>query len=420
MTIEPVTAWSLLAGLIFLLAALGRGPLRRWPVSMPAIYLIVGAAVGPWGTGLLDFELIKHVKVVESVTEVAVLLSLLTAGLQLKPQWRHYLRAPIPLASVTMVITIAGVTLLGTLLLDLPLGAAVLLGAVLAPTDPVLASDVQVKHHDDTDRLRYALTGEAGLNDGAAFPFIMLGLGLLGHHELGEFGWRWLTVDLLWATTAGLGIGWASGYLVSRAAVWIKRQANSPTACEEALTLGLIGLSYGAALLFHAYGFLAVFAAGAAMRLYAEERSEGEQPDKLMHTVTAVNNQFGHIMEVAVVVMVGALVTTYWTIATDWWIAMFVFFLIRPMGVMMALRAKDIGLTQKGMISIFGIRGIGSLYYLSYAISHGLEDATANRLAGIVLTTIALSIMIHSNAASLMMRAYADGPKEDESSSAGK
>ncbi len=414
MSVEPVTAWSLLAACIFLLAALGRGPLRRWPVSMPAIYLLVGAAVGPWGTGLLDFELIKHVKVVESVTEIAVLISLLSAGLQLKPQWHHYVRAPIPLASVTMVITIAGVAMLGTFLLDLPLGAAILLGAVLAPTDPVLASEVQVNHHDDTDRLRYALTGEAGLNDGAAFPFIMLGLGLLGQHELGEFGWRWVTVDLLWATTAGLGVGWASGYLVSRAEVWINRQSNSPTACEEALTLGLIGLSYGAALFIHAYGFLAVFAAGAAMRLYAEQQSEDEKPDKLMHTVTEVNNQFGHIMEVAVVVLVGSLVTSYWTIASDWWIAMLVFFLFRPIGVLVALGRKDIHFFQQSMIAVFGIRGIGSLYYLSYAISHGLDEPTANRLAGIVLTTIALSIMIHSNAASLMMRMYANESADDE------
>ncbi len=420
MTIEPVTAWSLFAGLIFLLAALGRGPLRRWPVSMPAIYLLVGAAVGPWGAGLLDFDFIKHVKAVESVTEVAVLISLLTAGLQLKPQWHHYIRAPIPLASITMVITISGVALLGRFLLDLPWGAAILLGAVLAPTDPVLASDVQVKHHDDTDRLRFALTGEAGLNDGAAFPFIMLGLGLLGHHELGDFGWRWVTVDLLWATTAGLGVGWASGYFVCRAAVWIKRRANSPAACEESLTLGLIGLSYGAALFIHAYGFLAVFAAGVAMRLYAEQQSEDEKPDKLMHTVTEVNEQFGHIVEVAVVILVGTLVTSYWTIMSDWWIAILVFFLFRPIGVFVALSMSDIRFSQKSMIAVFGIRGIGSLYYLSYAISHGLEEATANRLAGIILTTIALSIMIHSNAASIMMRMYADDSADDETSAAGE
>ena len=407
LSVEPVTAWSLLAGVVFLLAALGRGPLRKWPVSMPSIYLLIGAAIGPLGAGLLDFQLLKHVKVVETLTELAVLISLLTAGLQLKPGWRHWLRAPVPLATVTMLITIFGITMLGTFVLSLPLGAAVLLGAILAPTDPVLARDVQVKHHQDTDRLRYALTGEAGLNDGAAFPFVMLGLGLLGHHEIGDFGWRWVAVDLLWATTAGLAVGWLSGYVVSHAAVWLKCRTNSPAACEEMLTLGLIGLSYGAALFINAYGFLAVFAAGVGMRRYADQRSEDQRADDLMYTVTEVNEQFGHILEVAVVVLVGALVTSYWTVPTDWWIAMLVFFLFRPMGVLAALGVKDISFLQKSMISVFGIRGIGSLYYLSYAISHGLEEPIANRLAGIVLSTIALSIMIHSNAASLLMRLYA-------------
>ena len=126
MIIEPVTAWALLAGVVFLLAAMGRGPLQRWPVSMPAIYLLVGAAIGPWGVRLLDFQLVEHAKAVEVVTEVAVLVSLLTAGLQLKPRWRHWLRAPLPLATISMVVTIACVATLGVFALALPVGAAVL------------------------------------------------------------------------------------------------------------------------------------------------------------------------------------------------------------------------------------------------------------------------------------------------------
>jgi sodium/hydrogen antiporter len=340
MNVEPVTAWSLVIGFVFLLAALGRGPMRQWPVSMPAIYLLTGALIGPWGTGLLNIQLMSQVKIIETITEVAVLISLLSAGLQLKPRWRHWRRAPLPLATVTMLITIACVAALGTFVLGLPLGAAVLLGAILAPTDPVLAKDVQVKHHDDTDKLRYALTGEAGLNDGAAFPFVMLGLGLLGHHQIGEFGWRWVSVDLLWATMAGLTIGWFNGYLLSRSVAWIKSVKESAAVSEEALTLGLIGLSYGAALLINAYGFLAVFAAGVAMRRYAEQSSEEPESDALMYTVTEVNELFGRIIEVSVVILVGALATSHWTMATDWWIAAIIFFVIRPLGVVVALASK--------------------------------------------------------------------------------
>ncbi len=416
--LEPVASWSLVIGLVFTLAALGRGPLRRWPVSMSALYLVIGGLIGPWGIGLLDVDLIRDVKVIEAVTEIAVLVSLLTAGLQLSPSLTHLRRSPIPLATVTMVITIAGIAVLGYFVLAMPIGAAVLLGAVLAPTDPVLAGEVQVRHHDDTDRLRYALTGEAGLNDGAAFPFVMLGLGLLGLHQMGDYGWRWVAVDLVWATAAGIGIGWACGYVISSAAVWMKQFSQAPAACEELLTLGLIGLSYGVAMALHAYGFLAVFAAGVATRRYAEKKPDDEDANRLMVTVTNINEQFGQIIEVALVVLIGSLVTVHWSVTRDWWIALTVFFVFRPIGVAVGLFNQNLSGRQKHLVSFFGIRGIGSLYYLSYAIDHGLDESLALRLGSIVLTTIALSVVIHSNAASILPQFYrsrpSDNPRSEE------
>jgi NhaP-type Na+/H+ or K+/H+ antiporter len=139
----------------------------------------------------------KNAVLLERLTEVAVLVSLFTCGMKLEFRWRDgRWRIPVQLATVSMVLTVAAVTALGVYLLNLPLGAAVLLGAILAPTDPVLASDVQVSNPGDRDRLRFGLTGEGGLNDGTAFPFVMLGLGLLGLHELGEGGWRWWAIDV--------------------------------------------------------------------------------------------------------------------------------------------------------------------------------------------------------------------------------
>jgi len=308
-----------------------------------------------------------------------------------------------------MILTIAGIAALTHLGAGLSSGAAVLLGAVLAPTDPVLASAVQVKHEDDRDKLRYSLTGEAGLNDGTAFPFVMLGLGYLGFHPLGEFGWRWVAVDLLWATIAGIGCGWVAGYLISRLAVWVKRQSAKPAASEELLTLGLIGLSYGAALAISAYGFLAVFAAGVAMRRFAEDEHEhaaDDHAEQMMMTVIGVNQRFSDILEVALVVVIGCLLTSTWTLGSDWWIALLLFFFIRPAAVLLTLSRSDVSKLQKGMIAFFGIRGIGSLYYLTYAIEKGLDEATALRLGGIVLTTIALSLLIHSNVATPVLAYY--------------
>ena len=157
-----------------------------------------------------------------------------------------------------MTITVGLVALVGVYVLGLPLGAAILLGAVLAPTDPVLASDVQLESAADTDRFRFSITGEAGLNDGTAFPFVMLGLGLLGLHELGEGGWRWLTVDVVWAITGGLAIGAAGGMAIGRLVVYLRREHKESVGADEFLALGLIAFVYGAAVLTHTYGFLAV------------------------------------------------------------------------------------------------------------------------------------------------------------------
>ena len=311
---EPITTWSLLIGAVLLVAALGKGPLKRIPVSLPFLYLLTGIAIGPWGLKLLDIDVFDDTKLVETLTEIAVVISLLSAGLKLDPSWRHMLRTPIPLATGTMLLTIAAVTAIGVYFLGLPLGAAILLGAIIAPTDPVLAGEVQVKHHNDTDQLRYALTGEAGFNDGAAFPFIMLGLGLLGLHEIGELGWIWFAKDLLWATFAGLGFGWLCGWGISRVASWLKDSSEQPVVTEELLTLGMIGLSYGGALFIHSYGFLAVFASGVAMRFYADSEEEGKHSDDLMKSVTTVNEQVGQLMEVALVVLIGAMLANHWSV----------------------------------------------------------------------------------------------------------
>ena len=216
--------WFIAAGLVLVSMALVGSVIRRLPLSTATVYLVVGVVLGPLGLGLLLVDPVAHAPVIELVTEVAVVISLFTAGLKLRLPLRD--RAwllPIRLASVAMVLTIAMVTAVGMLGLGLSLGAAVLLGAILAPTDPVLASDVQVSDAFDRDRVRFTLTGEAGLNDGTAFPFVMLGLGLLGLHELGPMGLRWLGIDLVWAVAAGLGVGMLLGTIVGRAVIHLRQ-----------------------------------------------------------------------------------------------------------------------------------------------------------------------------------------------------
>ena len=139
---------------------------------------------------------------------------------------------------------------------------------------------------DDRDRMRFGLTGEAGLNDGTAFPFVMLGLGLLGLHELGACGWRWVAVDLVWAVAAGLGVGVGSARSSAAASCYLRRTHKEAVGSDDFLALGLIALAYGSALLAHAYGFLAVFAAGVALRRI-ERHPHGGQAAEEVRAVAA-------------------------------------------------------------------------------------------------------------------------------------
>src|SRR4029079_7767552 len=128
--------------------------------------------------------------------------------------WRW--SVPLRLATITMGATIAGVALAAMFLLDFEWPLALVVGAMLAPTDPVLASDVQLRSAQDRDSLRFGLTGEGGLNDGTAFPFVLLGLGAMGLHDLGWMGWHWIVVDLVWGIGGGLGIGFLVGTALAR------------------------------------------------------------------------------------------------------------------------------------------------------------------------------------------------------------
>ena len=181
------TYWYIIIGLLLIVMALAGGVLKRLPLTTSMLYLGVGALLGPLGAGMISMDPIAWAAVLERVSELAVIISLFAAGLKLDlPLTDRRWWLPTRLAVLSMAITVGLIAVTGVWLLGLSIGAAVLLGAIIAPTDPVLAFDVQVENIRDRDRLRFGLTGEAGLNDGTAFPFVMLGLGLLSLHELGD------------------------------------------------------------------------------------------------------------------------------------------------------------------------------------------------------------------------------------------
>jgi NhaP-type Na+/H+ or K+/H+ antiporter len=293
--------------------------------------------------------------------------------------------------------------------------------------------------------LRFGLTGEAGLNDGTAFPFVMLGLGLLGRYDIGEFGWSWLAVDVAWAILAGLGTGALCGALIGRLVVYLRRAHREAVGLDDFLTLGLIALSYGLALLLHAYGFLAVFAAGVALRriemAHSGDKSTEEleelakvgkdeevatDPEKasayMTQAVLGFNEQLERIAEVGIVLLLGAMLATNYTPPFEaLWFVPLLFLLIRPISVELGLLGSRTLPLQRRLISWFGIRGIGSLYYLAYALEHGLSPELGRQLANLTLTVVAVSIVVHGISVTPLMKLYGtrkkryrrENPKQD-------
>ena len=426
---EP-TIWFVIFGALFIAMALTGGIVERLPLSASLIYLVVGIVLGPLGFGLLRFDPLAETSLLEILSEIAVILSLFATGLKLRLSWRDRAwRIPVRLAFVAMVLTVLFIAAAGYAWLGLPLGAAVLLGAILAPTDPVLASEVSVREPGDQDRLRFALTGEAGLNDGTAFPFVYLGLGLLGLHELGTNGWRWVTIDVIWAIGGGLGIGALLGSLVARWVLHLRQRHQEAVGMDEFVVLGLIGLTYGLALLLHTYGFLAVFAAGLAMRRIERQAHGDEAPPEVslamadsasaelatqeksapayMAQATLVfNQQIERLSTVLLMIIVGSLLNPATIPPAAFWFAPLLFFVLRPAAVVIGLAGAKITAMQRGLIAWFGIRGLGSVYYLTFAITHGVPTPIAETLAGLVLAVITGSVILHGISVTPLLNRY--------------
>ena len=423
-----IELWYLIIGLLLVGVAVATTFLKRLPLTAPMLYLAVGAVLGPLGLALLVVDPLGSASILERAAEIAVIVSLFTTGLKLRvPLSNRLWWMPVQLAFLSMTITVGLVAAAGVYLLGLPLGAAILLGAVLAPTDPVLASEVQLESASDSDRLRFSITGEAGLNDGTAFPFVMLGLGLLGLHELGEWGWRWLALDVVWAIAGGLAIGAAGGLLLGKLVIYLRREHREGLGGDEFLALGLIAAVYGGALLVHTYGFLAVFAAGLALRFLERRKTGDRAPEELVsqgepdedvathpekapaHMAQALlefNERMERVLEVALVLVVGAMLTPAFVSWRDLWFVPLLFLVIRPLAVLVGAPGQHVGRVQRGLICWFGIRGIGSIYYLMYAVGHGLPPEIGARIVSITLCVIAVSVVVHGMSGTPLMKWY--------------
>jgi len=425
------TLSCIVIGVLLIAMTMGGSFIARLPLSAAMLYLAVGYGIGPAVLGLVTLDPLRDAALLERLTEIAVLISLFTVGFKLElPLSDARWRIPVQLASVSMLITVAAIAALGVLVMDLSLGASVLLGAILAPTDPVLASDVQVANPGDRDRLRFGLTGEGGLNDGTAFPFVMLGLGLLSLHELGAGWWRWWALDVVWAVVGGLAIGYVLGMLVGRSVLYLRTRHREALGADEFIAFGLIALAYGMALLCQTYGFLAVFAAGLALRRIDDRSSpqaivaqpldspvetsadsataerHADAPVNMMQAVQRFNSQLERFAEVGIVLAVGTLLAVVEFRRDVLWFVPALFLIIRPLAVYVGLLGTKVTGTARALMGWFGIRGIGSVYYLMYAISHDIEPALAKQLLSIVIAVVVASVVAHGVSVTPLMTWY--------------
>jgi NhaP-type Na+/H+ or K+/H+ antiporter len=419
--------WSLFVGILLVTKVLTGTLLDRLPISSAMIYLLLGWILGPDVTNVLRPDPVLHAGMLEQLAELALLISLFAVGLQLGVPLRdRRWRLPLRLAFVSMTAMVAMVTAIGFWVLKLPLGVAVLLGAILAPTDPVLASDVQSEPGARPDRLGFSLAAEGGLNDGTAFPFVMLGLGLLGMHELGQ---RWWSVDLLWATLGGAAMGWILGAVTGRLVIYLRIRHDKAVGLDEFLGLGLVGMAYGIAQISMASGFLAVFAAGLALQRIRERPQPDTQPlpaaaapeghsyatlathshhasATMRGTVQSFNENLEKLAELMLVLVVGAMLAYAKPLPATWWFVPLLLLVLRPLSVLLSTVGEGLTIPQRNLIAWFGIRGIGSVFYLLLVLRHGIDGHSEDMLISLTLWTVAASIVAHGLTAQPMMRSY--------------
>ena len=394
------------AGIATLAAALLPRVLGKAPVSMPMVILAAGAVtfgvVGP----LPDPDPIEHQATALRLSELCVIVSLMGAGLALNRRvgfrrWSTTWR----LLAITMPLTVLAVGLLGWAMLGVGVAGSILLAAALAPTDPVLATEVQVaepaEHPDEReDEVRFALTSEAGLNDGLAFPFVYaaIAVSVVGATPAGWLP-HWILVDVLWRLPIGVVIGMTMGWLLRK--LFFNAPSEHFRLAEHAegfVALAATFLTYGITELANGYGFVAVFVCACTIR--AGERAHGYH--RVLHQYV---EQIERMLTVLVIFLLGGAAATGLLAGTTWrdvLVALAILLVVRPTAGLIGLAGGKTGPRERAVIAVFGVRGVGSLFYVAYALGSGWfpEHDTLWRVVALVVIG---SIVLHGISATPVM-----------------
>ncbi len=374
------------------------------PMSFPIIYVALGMAVFASPISLPPADPLAEGDLVERLTELVVIVSLMGAGLKLDREvgWRSW-ATTWRLLAVAMPLTIVGIALLGWWMVGLVPSAALLLGAVLAPTDPVLAGDVQVgpPGSESEDDVRFSLTSEAGLNDSFAFPFTNLAIAMAAAGTAGASTWLggWVVEDVVVKLTVGLVMGIAGG----RAVGWVLFRLPTTRTVSES-TEGFVALAttllvYAAAELAHGYGYLSVFVAACVLR----NHERGHDYHEVLH---ASAESIERLLSAALLVLLGGAVmdgALAPLTVPGALLGLLVVLVLRPLAGWLALLRTRTPPKERWAIAFFGIRGVGSVYYLAHALNE-TEFGAPEELWALVAFVILVSVVVHGLSAAPIMK----------------
>ena len=390
------------------LAALGMAWMPYLSQKIKISYAVIYVAVGMlfyalFGNVLPSPNPIKYSDYTQHLTELVVIISIMGTGLKIdQPFSLKTWRIPFRMITVTMILCIGLMFLLGRYLLGFNVASALLLGAALAPTDPVLASDVQVgpPMEDTKDNVRFSLTAEAGMNDGVAFPFtwLAIALAMMTVNKNVDIG-TWVLYDLIYRILAGVGAGYAMGRFLAYLVFYLPEKKEFVVIKDGFVGIAATLLVYGVTELIHGYGFIAVFVTAITLR-------NSELHHKLHTHLHNFTDQVERILVAIVLILFGGSLVSGILNYLTWpmvVVAIAFIFIIRPVSGFIGLIGIPVHLKEKLAISFFGIRGIGSFFYLAFAIKtyfFGYEKELWSLVSFIVL----ISVLIHGFTAKKVMK----------------
>ena len=385
-------------------------------VSYSIIYLIAGVLIYYFFPDVLPSpDVMSKEGLTVRFTEMIVIITLMGTGLKIDRSFSlKNWSTPLKLISIAMLLCIALATLLGYTMLSLNLGSALLLGAALAPTDPVLASDVQVGPPNERlkSETKFSLTAEAGLNDGMAFPFIWLAIMIAeANHEISQADiFSWLGYHFFYKIIAGIIIGYLLGRVAGYMVFIVSEKFPALKTRDGFLAISLTLIVYGLTELAHGYGFIAVFISSITLRHFDKRHD-------IHYELHSFVDQTERLLVAMILILFGGALVSGILDPLTWKMGFFTLIfvlIIRPVAAFTSIIGSEMHIKEKLAISFFGIRGIGSVFYLGFAFQQGYFGHE-RAIWAMVAFAILISILIHGITATPVMRHLKQEiPKERE------